>query len=145
MFLVHYFKHKCLFHDFKHYFLVQDFKHFLFHDFNPAKVMDVLQKYKFRSVSNTIPKLAEKFDIEMQEAAPIQENKGYVFVETKEAVKQLVHDLKKQKVIAVDTETTSLDIVTAEIVGLSFSFKKDKGYYVESKYLKDFKSIINVF
>lgn len=42
----------------------------------------------------------------------------------------LVEKLKAAKVFAFDTETTGLDINTAELVGLSFSSKAHEGYYI---------------
>ncbi len=46
----------------------------------------------------------------------------------------LVETLKKQKMVAFDLETTSLDVLTTEIVGLSFSWEANQGVYVAVKY-----------
>ncbi|TDS08458.1 DNA polymerase I [Sphingobacterium paludis] len=54
----------------------------------------------------------------------------YILVETVEAQQDLAEMLARQKSFAFDTETTSLDALSAEIVGLSFSFEKGKAYYV---------------
>lgn len=45
-------------------------------------------------------------------------------------VDELVERLKAQKEFCFDTETTSLDYFTLDIVGLSFSFKAGEAYYV---------------
>jgi len=42
----------------------------------------------------------------------------------------LVTDLLKQTSVSFDTETTGIDPLTAELVGLSFSWEKGKGFYV---------------
>lgn len=42
----------------------------------------------------------------------------------------LVNNLLKQSVVCFDTETTGVDALTAELVGMSFSWEKGKGFYV---------------
>jgi DNA polymerase-1 len=55
---------------------------------------------------------------------------NYVLVQTKEEIQQLLETLLLQKEICFDTETTNIDANEAELVGLSFSFKKGEGYYI---------------
>lgn len=52
---------------------------------------------------------------------------------TKEGLDKLVEDLKEAKLFALDTETTSINIQEAELVGLSFAF--DKGEKVQAFYI----------
>lgn len=54
----------------------------------------------------------------------------YHLVDTKEKREDLIQTLSAQKSFCFDTETTALDVFEAEIVGLSFSFKKSEAYYV---------------
>lgn len=54
----------------------------------------------------------------------------YQFVDNPKAQKILVNNLLKQKVVCFDTETTSLNELEAELVGMSFSYKKGLAYYV---------------
>lgn len=42
----------------------------------------------------------------------------------------LIYELKKTKEFAIDLETTSLDIISAEIVGISISFKEHQAFYI---------------
>lgn len=53
----------------------------------------------------------------------------YQTVDTLTAHKLLVNKLLKQKTICFDTETTSLNSLLAQLVGISFSYEKGKGYY----------------
>ncbi len=55
---------------------------------------------------------------------------GYVAVATPEAFREFVANLKTQKKFSVDTETTSLDPLRAELVGLSFSWNEGEAFYV---------------
>nr|WP_294774235.1 DNA polymerase I [uncultured Flavobacterium sp.] len=45
-------------------------------------------------------------------------------------VKLLLQSLMNQNSVCFDTETTGIDALNAELVGLSFSFEKGKGFYV---------------
>lgn len=54
----------------------------------------------------------------------------YVEVQGDEEMRKLVSELMGQEEVCFDTETTSLDANTAELVGLSFSFKPGEGWYV---------------
>jgi len=51
-------------------------------------------------------------------------------VDTEETLQQLVKQLNQAKLIAVDTETTSLQCHNAELVGLSFAVQEGEGWYV---------------
>jgi DNA polymerase-1 len=44
--------------------------------------------------------------------------------------KELLAELLQQTEVSVDTETTGLDPLVAEIVGLSFCFKKNQAFYI---------------
>jgi DNA polymerase-1 len=54
----------------------------------------------------------------------------YTLVQTPEAINALVQELMAQNEIAFDTETTNIDANLAELVGMSFSYKKGTGYFV---------------
>jgi DNA polymerase-1 len=54
----------------------------------------------------------------------------YRIVRTADELAALVATLAKVPLFAVDTETTGLDPLRAEIVGASFSFEETKGFYV---------------
>ncbi len=54
----------------------------------------------------------------------------YQIVQGDMAMKFLIQNLLKQTSVSWDTETTGLDALTAELVGISFSWEKGKGFYV---------------
>ncbi|NLA62855.1 MAG: DNA polymerase I [Bacteroidales bacterium] len=58
-----------------------------------------------------------------------QEN-NYTIVDTTEGIKELNTKLLKQKSVAFDTETTGVDPLASDIVGISFSFKEGEAFYV---------------
>ncbi len=55
---------------------------------------------------------------------------NYELVESEEKRRELIALLDSQKSVCFDTETTSLDALLAELVGIAFSFKKGEGFYV---------------
>lgn len=54
----------------------------------------------------------------------------YQHVNSKLAATQLLKELLQQKSVCFDTETTSLNALEAELVGIAFSWTKGKGYYL---------------
>ena len=54
----------------------------------------------------------------------------YTLVDTPEKLDVFIRELKKQDAFAFDTETTGLDPMRADLVGMSFSWKAGTGYYL---------------
>lgn len=54
----------------------------------------------------------------------------YHLIETKEQRTSLIEKLTKQTSVCFDTETTGVDVMVAELVGLSFCFAQGEAYYV---------------
>ncbi len=63
-------------------------------------------------------------------AAGPSRQEDYHLVDTKEKFNKFCGELKKQTIFAVDTETTALNPVRADLVGLSFSWQQHQGYYI---------------
>jgi len=55
---------------------------------------------------------------------------NYQAIEDKEARQALISNLKNQKSFCFDTETTGIDALTAELVGMSFCWEKGTAFYV---------------
>lgn len=55
---------------------------------------------------------------------------NYQIVQGDLGLKLLLQNLLNQKSVCFDTETTGIDPLTAELVGMSFSWEKGKGFYV---------------
>jgi DNA polymerase-1 len=54
----------------------------------------------------------------------------YKLVDSEKDIKQLVEKLNKVPEFCFDTETTGVDAIEAELVGLAFSIKKGEAYYI---------------
>ena len=55
---------------------------------------------------------------------------SYQIIQGDLGIKLLLSNLNKQTSVCFDTETTGLDALHAELVGISFSYEKGKGFYV---------------
>ncbi len=70
----------------------------------------------------------------------------YQYIQTPQAQKFLVENLLKQPVICFDTETTSLNEMEAELIGMSFCYKKGLAYYIPlSENREDALSTLEIF
>ena len=47
-----------------------------------------------------------------------------------ERLNKIIKDIKKNGYVAIDTETNSLNIEKAELVGISFSFNEKEAFYI---------------
>lgn len=54
----------------------------------------------------------------------------YILADTPYKRKELIAELSRQTEFCFDTETTGLDVLNVELVGLAFSYKKNNGWYV---------------
>jgi len=62
---------------------------------------------------------------------------NYQLIETEYEIEQLASKLNNSKEFAFDTETTSVDAHSANIVGISFCLKKNEAYYIPISNKKD--------
>ena len=63
----------------------------------------------------------------------------YKLVETLEDTKELIRKIQAQKMVCFDTETSSLNKLTADLLGIAFSYKETTGFYLSLKENKDEK------
>ena len=57
-------------------------------------------------------------------------NSSYVCISSEEKLNKVIKQAMKSKVVAVDTETTGLDYMDTDLVGVSLSFKPGEAYYI---------------
>ncbi|MCF7920956.1 MAG: DNA polymerase I [Candidatus Cloacimonetes bacterium] len=102
---------------------------------NLGRTLDLLNKYELRSLVKRItPPEQDIFSIlEMDIPEPEKEFQA-VLIETNAAFENLLKEIAKAEVIALDTETTSIDPIRAELVGISLCFSEEKAYYLPLKH-----------
>jgi len=58
---------------------------------------------------------------------------NYELIDSHEKFERFLPELKRQKLFAIDTETTSIFAMRAELVGISFCWQPHKGFYLAVK------------
>lgn len=118
-------------------------------NYNEPLIREYFQQFEFRSLLKELPQLpgfqlneglfanpeiaaAEESTTEAANAAA-EERKAqftYTLIQTQEEIAALAEDLRGQEVFAFDTETTGLNPHQDDLVGISFSWEDNTGYYI---------------
>jgi len=130
-------------------------------NWNRDKLVDIFNELEFKSLKERILNQQESIfdrltDIKEETNKTIlvsQNKKNINTVEHKykvltniEEINNLIEKLLQQKYFSFDTETTGLDPLTAEIVGLSICYKEHEAYYIAfSECDKECKKILENF
>ena len=72
--------------------------------------------------------------IDAPETFTKKEEKNYQTILDLKALKEMVDELKNAKYVSIDLETTSVNPMLAEIVGISVSYNKDSAFYIPILY-----------
>ncbi len=59
-----------------------------------------------------------------------EQKRDYVCINDSESLKDLILKLSNEKEIAIDTETTGLDVMQADLVGIGLCYHKNKAWYI---------------
>jgi len=65
-----------------------------------------------------------------QTPKPKQLNSNYELINSEGALDKIIKAANKSKVIAIDTETTGLDYMDADLVGVSMAYEAGKAFYI---------------
>ena len=123
--------------------------------YDKQQVYTLFQELGFRTLLSRLPAvLGGSADAKTTEVAPVkkkesvqqsletaktpQEKKGdskvlYTLVNSDADFSDFLSKLNKQKIIAIDTETTSVEPMRAKLLGISFCWKDGEAYYVNTK------------
>lgn len=108
------------------------------HDYDARKVDELFGALEFRQLRDRLPKASTQmslFDVGTISDIPAEETKQEPVVETiivqdEAALKRLTDTLRTAQTISWDTETTSTDQMSAQLVGISVAVDGEKGYYI---------------
>lgn len=74
---------------------------------------------------------SETEEVELGEFQNIENAEhDYHFVDNDKAIDELISKLKKADSLCFDTETSSLDALNTQLIGIAFSLKEKEGYYL---------------
>lgn len=99
-----------------------------FHVKNPNR--EALKEFYSYMNFNSLIKELEQEAGETAAKEPVQEDVQYSLVDDEESFEALLQQLKKEKEICFDTETTDIHPLTAELVGIGFAVEPGKAWYV---------------
>ena len=94
---------------------LEDFK---LKPFDSQKAFELFRELEFKALSQEFAREADSTE------------KNYKLITTTEEIEKLAHVLENKGLFAIDTETTSKDPMNADLVGISFSFKENSGFYI---------------
>jgi DNA polymerase I len=101
-------------------------------DFDATRVLAIFRDLEFRSLANTLMERLDASDIPETIILTGGEERQteVITVRTLEALADLANQLKTAEWISFDVETTSLERMTAEIVGLCLAVRPPVAYYI---------------
>lgn len=92
------------------------------------KLMELTQAYEFK---NWLKELLEKNHTENQSKKDaVAQTASYEIINTKEQLNQWISTLQQSHAFCLDTETTSLNVMVAEIVGISLAIEESTAAYI---------------
>ncbi len=97
------------------------------HEFDPEPVLGLFQELEFRTLTKRLLEAAESLETR-QEVDTVQTQTR--LVQTRAALDTLVASLGRAKAIAFDVETTGIDKMSAELVGISLAVEPGIGTYI---------------
>jgi len=98
--------------------------------YNRQQVIELFRELEFYSLLDKLPEVEEASPGSTQaKAAPVP-RRDYHTVNTAPALDDLLNRLSAAKSLAFDLETTSLDAMTAQLVGISLSPAPGEAYYI---------------
>ncbi len=93
--------------------------------------LDKRLRDKYKAFENEVTDLFADFSDETTETTENETLKfNALLITEEEDFRKLISEAEEREVIAVDTETTSVDPVSAEIVGISIAFDAENAYYI---------------
>ena len=86
--------------------------------FDRKKAFELFQELEFKTLATEFAQKADKSE------------KIYKLITTTKELEKLAQVLENKEIFAIDTETTSKHPMKAQLVGISFSFRKNQGFYI---------------
>jgi DNA polymerase-1 len=102
--------------------LKTDFESLLVYNSDDEALEKLYSELEFKPLKNNPAKKTA------EEVAKV--NNNYETIDTHEGIKNWAKQLDKCDAFAIDTETSSLDTITADLVGISLSTEEGKGCYI---------------
>lgn len=121
--------------------ITHNIQDFLRHPPNIDKLLPILDEYELNHIK-------KRFTNNIKTPAK-QINHSYQMINDEKELNKVIDSIKKTKIFAIDTETTSLNYKDAELVGFSICSDENHAYYVPLAHKSDqrqidFKTALNL-
>ncbi len=93
------------------------------------EVYNIFQKFEFNSLLKKLP-APENNQLNFTVPAKKETGNNYQLIDDEQAFASFYNELAKQEIFAFDTETEGLDVINDQILGCSFSWQENKGWYL---------------
>ncbi|HOJ49862.1 MAG TPA: DNA polymerase I [Spirochaetota bacterium] len=126
-----------------------DIENYTSNDIDTEKLLDYFKKLEFKKFTREFVENA--FGIQSKKVLSIIEPSRYHLINTIEELKILKNKILEKKFCCIDTETTTLNILEAKMIGISFSVEEKEAYYIsftgeksikKDDFIREFKEII---
>lgn len=92
------------------------------------KLTEIYKELEFNAWLQEVPE---------KKATTTKVNSSYICISTKDLLEKVIKNASKAKTIAIDTETTGLDYMDTDLVGISLSYKPGEAYYIPVNHQDD--------
>jgi len=95
--------------------------------------VEMLKHYELFSILKKIVALSPgsvEINIEPEKTAESEIKFEHILVDRKTDFEKMLYELENKTVVAIDTETTSTDPISAELVGISLCAENNKAFYI---------------
>ncbi|MHC4439239.1 MAG: DNA polymerase I [Planctomycetota bacterium] len=111
-----------------------DYDNFELSKFNEPKLKEIFSELGFNRLLVQMGMTAEPSPATQSSSSESEATShDYELIDTPDKFEKFLAKLKKQKLFAIDTETTAVNAMRAELVGMSFSWQGGQGFYLPVK------------
>ena len=92
------------------------------------KLTEIYKELEFNAWLQEVPE---------KKATTAKVNSSYICISSQDLLEKVIKNASKAKTIAIDTETTGLDYMDTDLVGISLSYKPGEAYYIPINHQDD--------
>ena len=92
------------------------------------KLTEIYKELEFNAWLQEVPE---------KKATTTKVNSSYICISSQDLLEKVIKNTSKAKTIAIDTETTGLDYMDTDLVGISLSYKPGEAYYIPINHQDD--------
>jgi len=94
-----------------------------YHGYRKENLREILLRLEFSS-------MIDEYSLTCEAEAKLSDIDGYTLITSDEELRNLLEKVRSNPVVSLDLETSSLDPLSARIVGVSISLEEKSGYYI---------------